>query len=64
LDSTNNQIEETETFIAIRQGDLKSWESDLEAENVAFEEATKAQADLVAEFNKELKACNDAYTFL
>jgi len=64
LDSTNNQIEEGETFISIRTNDLAGWEADLEAENVSFDEATKAYEDLVAEFQKELEACNDALSFI
>jgi len=33
-------------------------------EHASFDEATKAYEDLVAEFNKELDACNEALTFV
>lgn len=64
LEQVNSQIDDTVAFINIRTADLSSYTKDLADENTSFEEATKAYQDLVAEFHKELSACNEALTFI
>jgi hypothetical protein len=43
---------------------LINFQKELESENTAFELATKQYEELVAEFNKELSACQEALDFL
>jgi inorganic triphosphatase YgiF len=47
LSATEEQILNTQTYIEERQADKASYETDLEEENIDFENATKVFEDLV-----------------
>ena len=64
LDATNNKIEENQNFIVIRQGDVVSYTSELEAEEHSYEVDTENYNDLMAEFQREQDACHEALAIL
>lgn len=64
LENTILNIAAQEAFVVQRNYDLNNFRKELENENTAFEIATKQYEDLVAEFNKELAACQEALDFL
>jgi len=64
LEKTKDQIANAEAFLAQRERDLKLYEDDLANEEAKYQHDTDVYNDLVAEFNIELDACNEALSLL
>jgi len=64
VDATERRIAEKETFLAIRQQDLRNFTAELEAENEAFEEATHFYEDVRTELEREQSVAHDALSLV
>jgi len=64
LSQTEENIVSSQEFVEERTADRISYQGDLDAENEAFQIATDNYNALVAQFQSELEACNEALTVI
>jgi len=64
IDGTERRIADKETFLAIRQQDLRNFTSELEEENAAFVEATDFYEDVRTELEREASVAHDTQSLV